>query len=329
MIEPARVLAGTGPPADWERAARQLLRALRAHRSQVAFSRRLGYRSNPIADWEAGRRFPTAAEMLRAASRAGVDVPAVFARFDSATASHIGEASDQHVADWLSAWRGGSTLQAVAERCDRSRYAVGRWLTGSTRPRVPDFLRLVEALTGRAADLVAELVPIDEVPALAPLRARSQAIRTLESEVPWASALMLLLRSGAYLDLPAHRPGWLGSRLGLAADQEAHSLSLLEQVEAIAWDGTRYRPLQPGTLHPATATEGMAHWTQMANDRLQRPGARDRFSGVVFMADEEGFEQVREAVRQTLQRLGAHTSESANRVGVVQVAVMDLTAANP
>ena len=49
-----------------ELAARQLLRALRGKRSQVAFSRRLGYRGNPIADWEAGRRTPTAQEMLRA-----------------------------------------------------------------------------------------------------------------------------------------------------------------------------------------------------------------------------------------------------------------------
>ncbi|MFK7926925.1 MAG: helix-turn-helix domain-containing protein [Myxococcota bacterium] len=329
MIEPARVLNGTAPPADWERAARQLLRALRGQRSQVAFSRRLGYRSNPIADWEAGRRFPTAAEMLRAAARAGVDVPSAFAGFDASTAAHVGDADDQGVADWMSTWRGGATLQEVAERCDCSRYAVGRWLSGKTRPRVPDFLRLVEALTGRAADLVAELVDISQVPSLAPLRERNQALRTLEEEVPWASAVLLLLRSDTYLDLPAHRPGWLGNRLGLTAEQEAQSLDLLEAVGGIAWDGTRYRPLQPGLVHPSTATEGMAHWTQMAEKRLQTPTDRDRFSGVVFLTDDAGFEQVREAVRQTMQRLGAHNSENASRVGVVQVAVMDLSAAQP
>jgi hypothetical protein len=39
-------------PEVYRLAARQLLRAMRGRRSQVAFARRLGYRSNPITDWE-------------------------------------------------------------------------------------------------------------------------------------------------------------------------------------------------------------------------------------------------------------------------------------
>ena len=61
--------------------AQQLLRAVRGKRSQVAFARRLGYRGNPIADWEASRRAPTAAEALRACELSGIDVAAAFARF--------------------------------------------------------------------------------------------------------------------------------------------------------------------------------------------------------------------------------------------------------
>ncbi|MDD9933044.1 MAG: helix-turn-helix transcriptional regulator, partial [Myxococcales bacterium] len=64
-----------------ELATRQLLRALRGSRSQVAFARRLGYRGNPIADWEAGRRTPTAEALLRVCARIGVDAPAALARF--------------------------------------------------------------------------------------------------------------------------------------------------------------------------------------------------------------------------------------------------------
>ncbi len=47
-------------------AASQFLRAVRGKRSQVAFARRLGYRANPITDWENGRRYPTAAEAMEA-----------------------------------------------------------------------------------------------------------------------------------------------------------------------------------------------------------------------------------------------------------------------
>lgn len=63
-----------------EAAAQQFLRALRGKRSQRAFARRLGYRGNPMTDWEHGRRYPTAQEALRAAARVNIDVRAAFAR---------------------------------------------------------------------------------------------------------------------------------------------------------------------------------------------------------------------------------------------------------
>ena len=76
--------------------ARQLIRAIRGHRSQEAFSRRLGYSSNPVADWEAGRRYPTAAETLRACRLAQIDVAAAFQRFSAQEAGLLGE-GDEHV----------------------------------------------------------------------------------------------------------------------------------------------------------------------------------------------------------------------------------------
>ena len=60
-----------GSNVDIERIARGLLRELRGRRSQVQWSRRLGYRSNVAYAWESGRRWPTAAETLRAAGRSG------------------------------------------------------------------------------------------------------------------------------------------------------------------------------------------------------------------------------------------------------------------
>jgi hypothetical protein len=59
---------------DFEALARQFLRALRGNRSQVAFSRRLRYRSNIAYLWESGRNMPTAAVALAAAARTGIDV---------------------------------------------------------------------------------------------------------------------------------------------------------------------------------------------------------------------------------------------------------------
>src|SRR5690348_9887092 len=51
---------------DYPRLASELLRALRARRSQTAFSRRLGYAANVAYAWESGRRFPAARALFRA-----------------------------------------------------------------------------------------------------------------------------------------------------------------------------------------------------------------------------------------------------------------------
>src|SRR5688500_16891787 len=66
---------------DYERISAEFLRALRAQRSQTAFARRLGYRSNVIYTWESARGFPTAAKAFAAARRIGIEPRAALARF--------------------------------------------------------------------------------------------------------------------------------------------------------------------------------------------------------------------------------------------------------
>src|SRR5262245_2710233 len=92
-----------------ELVAQQFLRALRGKRSQAAFARRLGYRGNPMTDWEHGRRYPTAHEALRAAARIKIPVVRALARF--APWAELG--SDQRgfaVGAWLRAVAGGTSI---------------------------------------------------------------------------------------------------------------------------------------------------------------------------------------------------------------------------
>src|SRR5438105_2586698 len=109
-----------------ELAASQLLRAIRGKRSQVSLARRLGYRGNPMTDWERGTRFPTAEECLRAAAAARIDVAAAFRRFSPTVALQKTHGAFD-LPSWLSALRGSASLAEVAARCNTSRYSVGRW----------------------------------------------------------------------------------------------------------------------------------------------------------------------------------------------------------
>jgi transcriptional regulator with XRE-family HTH domain len=40
-------------------------------------------------------------------------------------------------------------VQDLAARTGLSRYSISRWLRGLAKPRLPDFLRLVDAISGR------------------------------------------------------------------------------------------------------------------------------------------------------------------------------------
>jgi hypothetical protein len=129
-------------PLDFGPAARQMMRALRGKRSQLAFARRLGYRGNQIADCEAGRRAPTARRMLKACAAAGVDVRAALAGFHAAEPP---DPEDVHsLAAWLERLRGKTSTAALASQSGYSRHQLGRWLSAHAEPRLPGFLATVK-----------------------------------------------------------------------------------------------------------------------------------------------------------------------------------------
>ena len=177
-------------PFDPETCASQFLRAIRGSRSQVAFARRLGYRGNPIADWENGRRYPTAAEAMRACGRVGRDVLTAFEAFHPEAARDLGDVEPPQLAIWLTRLKGATSIAELAERTGRTRHQVGRWLAGTSNPRLPDWLRLVEAMTGRVSDLLAELCDIGAIPAIAPLHHARVRARRLAFDHPGTAALL-------------------------------------------------------------------------------------------------------------------------------------------
>src|SRR5688572_18980206 len=109
---------------DFELLAAELIRALRGRRSQMAFSRRLGFRTNVVHTWEAQRRWPTASRSLQVMERSGVDLAAALTRFYRATPpwlSTLAPHSPEFVTGLLSDLRGRATIADVAQRAGRSR----------------------------------------------------------------------------------------------------------------------------------------------------------------------------------------------------------------
>lgn len=310
-----------------EIASSQLLRAIRGRRSQVAFSRRLGYRGNPLADWEAGRRYPTAAEMLRACSVSGIDVRGAFERFHPQASRAIRNWAEPELHSWLDALRGGVSVVELARRASRSRYAVGRWLHGEARPRVPDFLRLVEAASGRAADLVFELVPVDTVPELALVYEARLSARRLAFEQPWTEAILRLLelptcpgRTGVV--------GWVARRLGVEHSIVAQAIDAMLAAGVIEPEGARLVEVAPLTVDTRGQPEGFnrlrAHWSEVAAQRLRAPSADDWFGYNVFTVSSEELAEARSILSNAYRQLRslAAASKVAEQAVLINMQLM-------
>jgi transcriptional regulator with XRE-family HTH domain len=316
------------PTTDYEALASELIRALRGNRSQVAFSRRLGRASNVVYAWESGRSFPTAAEMLRAAALRGHDLRAIFERFCAERApSFLAEwngrdlAEPAAVAALLRALKGSVSISELARRAGAQRTQVSRWLSGDTEPRLPDFLRMLDATARGTAAFLAGFVPLRDLPSLQAERARRDAIRAfLEHPAVYAVAVALGLE--AYRKLPRHQPGWLAERLGIHPASEELALSLLRDAGAIRWDGRRWIIADDFALDARDAPEVLdaarRHFARLGAARMQgdRTG---RFNYVLMTVDDEGLAELHRMQAEMFERLRAFAAAQRDVDHVVVV----------
>jgi Domain of unknown function (DUF4423) len=314
-----------------EQVAAEVLRALRGERSQRAFARRLGYRANPITDWEHGRRFPTAVETLRAARLVGVDVRAAFAAFHPA-APPDDSADGFSIAPWLSAICGTTPVAHVAARAGFSRFAVGRWLKDGARPRLPDFFRCVDAITGRLPDLVAALVPIAEVPSLQRRYENMRAARRLAYDAPWTEGVLRSLECEDYRALPAHADGFIATRLGMPLAAEREALHRLEAASVIRLENGLWRQHGALTVDTRGTKDDLSlilrHWTAVSYRRIAERRPRDLFAYNMMSVSRADYEVVRDLLRRTFREIQSivAASEPSERVALLNLQLLEFDA---
>lgn len=277
----------------------QLVRTLRGGRSQRALSRRLRYSTNVVYLWESGRRWPTAANFFWLAHRTGVDVPAALSRFLRDEGPDLPEPWDPATTARLMVHLQGTTSAIeLASRVGRSRDAVGRWLRGQTEPRLPDFLRFVEASTTRVLDFVATLCDPQALPAIAVPWQRIQAARVLTREEPWAPAVLLALELAAYRARASYQDAWIAERLALPVDEVARCLALLAdagQIRRVKGRWQRIEHQSVDTRAPTRSHDLKRWWTGVTKDRLAEAEGVSSFT--VCAVSQADFERM-----QTLQR---------------------------
>ena len=300
--------------SEVERVATQFLRALRGKRSQQALAKRLGYRGNPITNWERGKRFPTAAETLRLAVVQKVDVEAAFRGFAlSIPLTRIGKTYD--VGRWLDGLRGRTPIKEVALRAGLSRFSVMRWFNGQAEPRLPDFFRVLDAITGRLPEWIAALIPIEAVPSLVIRYHQSQAARQVAFDAPWSEAILRLLESRTYKSFPRHVPGWLASSLGISLETETRCMDLLQAAGLLIESEGRLIVNSSGITDTSGGQQATLslkrHWSQVAASRLTQPTLEhDLFAYNVFSVSAADYVLIRNLLRGVFREIRSVVADS-------------------
>jgi DNA-binding phage protein len=275
--------------------ARQLMRAIRGKRSQIAFSRRLGFRSNVAAKWEAGERMPTAIEALRYGGRSGIDVSRALVAFHPPTAALLAELDDASLANWLRALRGSRAMSDVAVRAGLSRFRVARFVTGASRPRLPEFLALVGALTDRLPDFVHAWVGIDRVPALRQSHERVEAARVAVFEQPHCLAVLCLLDTQpiAALSDGGQQVAQIARTLGRSRKFVQRCIDTLLRGGIVRQNRSGYEPTGTLTIDTGADPEQeraiRLYWARVARARIAAPLPGDLFSHNVFSIGRDDY----------------------------------------
>lgn len=223
---------------DFEQLAVELLRALRGKRSQQALCRRLGAKSNVVHQWERGHSFPSASRTLHVAARVGVDVPQAFREFYRTPPRWLDEhapGSPAGVARFLDDLRGSTSVVELSRYSGKSRFAVARFLSGAAEPRLPDFLRLIEASSLRLLDFIEQLVDPRLLPSARAPWERLTAARRLAYAEPWSQAVLRALELSSYAALARHEVGWIASHIGISLAEEQQCLLRLAESGQIVW----------------------------------------------------------------------------------------------
>jgi transcriptional regulator with XRE-family HTH domain len=284
---------------DYAALQSELLRSWRGGLSQRELSRKLGYRSDVVFDWESGRRQPSAAKAFACALLGGVDLVAALHRFNRQALEGLRASflcTDAGVAALMRRLRGSAQLQELADELGCSRYTLGRWLKAQVSPSLEELLRYVQVTTLRVVDFCAELADPSSLPSIQREWERLCLARGLAYSDPWAHAVLRILELKSYRTLAQHEEGFIARRLGLSVNEEKRLLALLVQSGQAQICDNRYELPQSSAVDTRKdaqrSRELRAFWSEVAAQKL-RAGAEGEYAFNLFGVSRADLEKIK------------------------------------
>jgi len=322
---------------DVELLSRDLMRALRGERSQPAFSRGLGFRSNAAYLWEHGRRYPEVSAFLKAALARDAALGPTLARFfEQPLETFQGRRalSIRNVTRLMVQLLGSGSKRDVAAQLGVDRTTLGRWCAGKTEPRLPQFLSLVQLGTQRLIEFISLFVDLAQLPSTREVYTYFLRQRRLAYELPRSHVVLRALELDAYLSRPGHDVALLAREVGASEAEVERCLAELEAAGQVARDGSHYRSVQILTIDtredPEQNARLKAFWAREALERFEsrHSSAETLFSFNLFAISDEGFAQIRKLHLAYYDQARAIIEQSprADRVVLMNLQLMPLRA---
>jgi transcriptional regulator with XRE-family HTH domain len=266
--------------------------------------------------WESGRRFPFANVVFRGAAlnKRSLEGVVDFAHIPRLSVGKPWAASNS--AALLKGVCGDAGVGEVARAVRADRTTVARWLRGDSEPRVPQLLKLIDALTHRLVEFVALFVQPESVPMLGELARELAAQRRVAYDLPWSHAVLRALELAEYRASPRHVPGLIARAIGIEVGEEAELLRALSESGLIRRKGGKWSPSRVLTVDTRANPDGdrrlKEHWAEVGLDRLRR-GAQpsDAFHSFnLFAVSHADFERLRELHLEYYERVRRIIAES-------------------
>lgn len=258
-----------------ERLSRELVRALRAKRSQTTVSRRLGYSSNVIYAWESGQRAPTLGDFLRFLTFYGKDLNAAFSFLGvSPREKSARDWDDREVAAIVSHLVGTRATSQLAAVISVHRGTLTRWVEGESQPRLPQFLRLLEATTHRLLEFVSLIVDPEKLDSVREAYRTLGLQQTLAYDHPASGLVLRALELETYRQLPTHSSGELIRATGLREEEVDRLLVLLQEAGLVRWCSPRYELVEVSTVDTSRdvgkSRAIKQFWSEVVHERIVR-----------------------------------------------------------
>jgi hypothetical protein len=256
---------------------------------------------------------PTAEDAFRACARVGIDVQGAFQRFHPAPPPSPNDTAS--LSHWLDTIRGSTSIVELAALAATNRFTIARWLAGKAKPRLHEFLLFVDVVTGRCCDLVANLVPIESVPALQPAHLARSLARELAHEEPWTEAILRVLESRPC------GPGEIAAQLGIDVETERRCLDKLMRANIVRAVGGHYSVIGELSVDTRAVPRLKAHWAAVGQKRLAAPYDGDVFAYNVMSVAPKDLDAIRERLLGAYREIRAIVTGSP---GTGSVALVNL-----